>query len=122
MNWYLEVLKKYATFTGRARREEYWMFVLFNTSFAVAALIIDDYAGLTFAGLRYGPLYILYTLAIFIPSLAVSVRRLHDVGKSGAMIFIAFLPIVGAIWLFVLHVTDSEPGENKYGPNPKATL
>ena len=119
MNWYLAVLKNYAGFSGRARRKEYWMFVLFNLLFIIAAMIIDNVAGLTFGDLPYGLFYILYALAVFIPSLAVSIRRLHDIGKSGWMVLISFIPIVGAIWLLVLMVTDSDPGENQYGPNPK---
>jgi uncharacterized membrane protein YhaH (DUF805 family) len=70
-------------------------------------------------GIGYGPVYGLYLLAVIIPSLAVGVRRLHDVGKSGWMILISLIPIIGAIWLLVLFVTDSNPGENQYGANPK---
>jgi len=118
MNWYLQVLKKYAVFSGRARRKEYWMFSLFNILFAGAAIVIDNLLDLTVLRLPYGVFYFVYAFAIFIPSLAVSVRRLHDVGKSGWMLFISLIPLVGGIWLLVLLVTDSE-GENKYGPNPK---
>jgi uncharacterized membrane protein YhaH (DUF805 family) len=119
MNWYLLVLKKYADFNGRARRKEYWMFVLFNIIFAVAAMIVDNLLGLTFGAIGYGVVYLLYAFATLIPGLAVSVRRLHDIGKSGWMILIALIPIIGAIWLIVLMVTDGEPGANQYGPNPK---
>ena len=119
MNWYLHVLKNYAVFTGRARRKEYWMFVLFNMIFAVAALVIDNIVGLTFGELPYGFLYVVYTLAVLIPGLAVAVRRLHDVNKSGWMILICFIPVIGSIWLIVLFILDGTPGENKYGKNPK---
>ncbi len=119
MNWYLAVLKNYAGFSGRARRKEYWMFTLFNIIFAIVAMILDNVLGIAMAEIGYGPLYGLYTLAVFIPGLAVSVRRLHDVGKSGWMILIVLIPIIGAIWLIVLLVTDSNLGENKYGSNPK---
>jgi len=119
MNWYLQVLKKYAEFSGRARRTEYWMFALFNLIFFLAAVVIDNIAGTTIGGLPYGLFYFLYALAVLIPGLAVAVRRLHDVGKSGWMILIAIIPIIGAIWLLVLMVTDSNPGENQYGLNPK---
>ena len=119
MNWYLAVLKNYAGFSGRARRKEYWMFVLFNMIFAIVAMILDNVLGIAMEGVGYGPIYGLYLLAIIIPSLAVAVRRLHDVGKSGWMILISLIPIVGAIWLLVLMVTDSNPGENEYGHNPK---
>jgi uncharacterized membrane protein YhaH (DUF805 family) len=119
MNWFLLVLKKYADFNGRARRKEYWMFVLFNIIFAVAAMIVDNLLGLTFGAIGYGVVYMLYALATLIPGLAVGVRRLHDIGKSGWMILIALIPIIGAIWLIVLLVTDGEPGANQYGANPK---
>jgi len=119
MNWYLAVLKNYAGFSGRARRKEYWMFTLFNIIFAIVAMLLDNVLGIAMAEIGYGPLYGLYTLAMFIPSLAVSVRRLHDVGKSGWMLLIVLIPIIGAIWLIVLMVTDSNSGENQYGSNPK---
>jgi len=119
MNWYLAVLRNYAGFSGRARRTEYWMFVLFNIIFCIAAIVLDNIVGTAIDGVGYGLFYILYALALFIPALAVAVRRLHDVGKSGWWIFIALIPIVGAIWLLVLYATDSQPGDNEYGPNPK---
>jgi uncharacterized membrane protein YhaH (DUF805 family) len=119
MNWYLKVLKQYADFNGRARRKEYWMFALFNMIFVIAAMILDNMLGLTIGQLYYGVFYFLYVLAVFVPGLAVAVRRLHDVGKSGWMMLIAFIPIVGAIWLLILMVTDSNSGENQYGSNPK---
>ena len=119
MNWYLAVLKNYAGFSGRARRKEYWMFTLFNIIFAIVAMILDNVLGIAMAEIGYGPLYGLYALAMLIPGLAVSVRRLHDVGKSGWMLLIALIPLIGAIWLLVLMLTDSNPGENQYGSNPK---
>ena len=119
MNWYLKCLKQYADFSGRARRKEYWMFTLFNIIFAIVAMIIDNVVGTASPELGYGVFYGLYALAVFIPGLAVAVRRLHDVGKSGWMILIALIPLIGAIWLLVLMVTDSNPGENQYGQNPK---
>jgi uncharacterized membrane protein YhaH (DUF805 family) len=119
MNWYLKVLKQYADFSGRARRTEYWMFALFNFLFIIVAMILDNILGLTVGDLPYGVFYILFVLAVLIPGLAVSVRRLHDVGKSGWMYLIVLIPIVGSIWLLVLMVTDSDPGANEYGPNPK---
>ena len=99
---------KYATFSGRASRSEYWWFCLFN--FLVAFILVM---------LELSTLSTIYTLATFLPSLAACVRRLHDVGKSGWMYFVAFIPIVGAIWLLVLSCTDSQPGANEYGENPK---
>ena len=119
MNWYLKVLKQYADFNGRARRKEYWMFILFNMIFSIVAMILDNILGIAIGGIGYGLLYGLYVLAVLIPSIAVAVRRLHDIGKSGWMILISLIPLIGAIWLLVLLVTDSNSGENEYGPNPK---
>jgi len=119
MNWYLAGLKNYAGFGGRARRKEYWMFSLFNLIFLIVAIIIDNVLGTTIGEAGFGLFYFLYIIAVSIPSIAVTVRRLHDVGKSGWMLLVALIPIIGAIWLFVLYVTDSNPGENQYGPNPK---
>ncbi len=119
MNWYLHVLKQYANFNGRARRKEYWIFVAFNTLFSIITMLLDNLLGLNFTDTPYGPLYTLYSLALLIPSLAVLTRRLHDVGKSGWMFFVALIPIIGSIWILILLISDSEPGENKYGTNPK---
>ena len=119
MQWYLMVLKKYAVFSGRARRKEYWMFILFNVIFSFVAATLDYVLGTGFGEFGYGIIYLLYGLAIFIPGLAVSVRRLHDTGRSGWWLLINIIPIIGWIWLLILMVTDSTPGENKYGPNPK---
>jgi len=121
MNWYLQVLKQYADFSGRARRSEYWYFALFNMIFVICAMILDNVLGIALEGIGYGPIYLLYVLAMFIPGVAVVVRRLHDVGKSGWMYFIVLIPIIGAIWLIVLLFTESQQGENKWGPNPKDT-
>jgi len=119
MNWYLEVLKNYAVFNGRARRKEYWMFVLFNVIFAIAAMLVDNLLGLASDAIGYGPIYGLYALATLIPGLAVGVRRLHDIGKSGWMLLIVLIPLVGAIWLLVLLATVGQSGANEYGPDPK---
>jgi uncharacterized membrane protein YhaH (DUF805 family) len=119
MNWYLTVLKKYAVFSGRARRKEFWMFFLFDMIFTIVAAILDNILGTAIEDVGYGLIYILYSLAVLLPYLAVSVRRLHDVGKSGWFLLIALIPIVGAIWLLVLMCTDGTPGKNEYGANPK---
>ena len=112
MEWYLKVLKQYADFSGRARRKEYWMFTLFNIIFTIVASIIDGVLGMPI-------FYLVYALAMLIPGLAVAVRRLHDVGKSGWMLLIGLIPLIGGIWLLVLMVTDSQAGANKWGENPK---
>ncbi len=122
MNWYLKVLKNYAVFNGRARRKEYWMFSLFNLIFLIIAIILDNLFGTVINNVGYGLFYFLYTIAVLIPSLAVSVRRLHDVGKSGWFLLIVLIPIIGSIWLLVLLVTDGDAEKNKYGDNPKANL
>ncbi|HRZ43520.1 MAG TPA: DUF805 domain-containing protein [Bacteroidales bacterium] len=119
MYWYVKVLKQYADFEGRARRKEYWIFALFNVIFGVTAIVLDTLLEISFTESGYGPIYLLYMLAMLIPGLAVGVRRLHDVGKSGAMILVGLIPFVGGIWLLVLFLRDSEAGENQYGPNPK---
>jgi|TARA_B100002003_G_scaffold238493_1_gene256782 uncharacterized membrane protein YhaH (DUF805 family) len=114
MKWYLKVVRdNYANFNGRASRQEYWMFILFNMIFSIIAMVADNVLG------SYGWIYLLYILAIIIPSLAAFVRRMHDIGKSGGWFFIAFIPIIGGIWLLVLTCTDSNAGENNYGPSPK---
>ncbi|GAB2772760.1 uncharacterized membrane protein YhaH (DUF805 family) [Hymenobacter luteus] len=120
MNYFLQALKNYAIFRGRARRKEYWMFVLFNLLFAIAAMVLDNVLGTTMDGIGYGPIYLIYTLAMLVPGLAVAVRRLHDVNKSGWFMFIALIPLVGGIWLLVLMCTEGTHGDNHYGPDPKA--
>jgi uncharacterized membrane protein YhaH (DUF805 family) len=114
MNWYLEVLKKYAVFQGRARRKEYWMFTLFNI---IVALAIGFVTGLVEAVFGIGTTLsnaasVIYSLAILIPGTAVSIRRMHDLGRSGWWIL---FPVVNLVFMFF----DSQPGDNEYGPNPK---
>ncbi|MDR0672935.1 MAG: DUF805 domain-containing protein [Zoogloeaceae bacterium] len=125
MKWYFKVLKQYADFGGRVRRREYWFFVLFNIIAAIVAMAVDIAAGWELTvdrstGLpNYGPCYLTYVAAILLPGLAVSVRRLHDIGKNGWWLFISLIPLVGGIWLIVLFCTDGQDGENRYGANPK---
>ncbi|MBT2443263.1 DUF805 domain-containing protein [Streptomyces sp. ISL-36] len=114
MNWYLDVLKKYAVFSGRARRKEYWMYTLFNTIAVVVLAVID------FALSTYPLLVGIYVLAVLVPSLAVAVRRLHDTGRSGWWYLISFVPLVGGIILLVFTVLEGESHDNAYGSNPKA--
>ena len=119
MDWYLKVLKQYADFNGRARRKEYWMFFLFNMIFAALASLIDYSAGTVNYESGSGVFQGIYSLVVLIPGLAVTVRRLHDVGKSGWMLLLALIPLIGAIWLLVLFATNSKEGANKWGENPK---
>ncbi|MFD3325121.1 DUF805 domain-containing protein [Streptomyces sp. NPDC058701] len=114
MNHYLDVLKKYAVFSGRARRQEYWMYALFNVGIIVVLAILD-------AVLGTAPILVgIYALGVFLPGLAVTVRRLHDLGKSGAWFLIALVPLIGGIWLLVLTASEGQPQANQYGENPKA--
>ena len=102
MNWYLSCLKDhYADFNGRATRTEFWMFILFN---CIASIIITAIGYL----LHISVLSSIYSLAVLVPSLAVGVRRLHDTGRSGWWWFIAFVPVVGCIWLIVLWCLESK--------------
>ncbi|MFN5909918.1 MAG: DUF805 domain-containing protein [Bacteroidota bacterium] len=117
--WYLKVFRQYADFKGRARRKEFWLFNLFNVLFALSSAILDTVFGDLFQEMTGAYLNELYILAVMLPSLAVTVRRLHDIGKSGWMIFILLIPYIGAVWLFVLLVTDSAKEANKWGANPK---
>ena len=113
MNWYLGCWKKYAEFSGRARRKEFWMFVLFNYLVVIGVGILDAILGTCFA------LHGIYWLAAIIPCLAVTVRRLHDTDHSGWWLFITMIPVIGAIIFLVFLCSDSKPGANRFGPNPK---
>ena len=125
MEWYLKVMRdNYANFSGRARRKEYWMYVLVQSIIMIGLMILDSILGLDFElqgiSLGYGYLYLIGVIVHFIPSLAVLVRRLHDVGKSGWFYFIFLIPIIGIIWLLVLYCTEGQKEDNKWGPDPKA--
>ncbi len=118
MYWYLEVLKKYAVFNGRARRKEYWYFALFNVVVGIVLTLIDRMIGTSNAESGLGLLSGIYTLAVMVPSIAVSVRRLHDTDRSGWWLLLGLVPLVGSIILLVFFLQDSKP-DNQYGPNPK---
>ena len=123
MKWFLDVVKnKYATFEGRARRSEYWYYVLFYVLAIVALAIIDEITGTLSEEAGIGLLSGLFALATLVPTLAVTVRRLHDTDRSGWWVLINFIPIVGGIVLLVFTVMDSQPGANRFGPNPKGVL
>jgi uncharacterized membrane protein YhaH (DUF805 family) len=159
MKWYLKVLQNYANFNGRARRKEYWFFVLFNILVGILVSLIDDFFGLTLFKLHsplglsqmepldVGILHTFYQIAIIIPSIAVFVRRLHDIGKGGQWFFYWILItfawaivsvviliftnpliymslfytglLVIAIWQLVWLCTEGESGDNRFGPDPK---
>ena len=114
MSWYLAVLKNYTGFSGRARRTEYWMFFLFNAIIGIVLNVLGRASGV------FTVLYYLYALAVLLPAIAVAIRRMHDIGKSGFWILIGLIPIIGWIWAIVLTATPGQPGPNQYGPDPKA--
>jgi uncharacterized membrane protein YhaH (DUF805 family) len=122
MNWYIEVLKKYAVFTGRARRKEYWYYFLINFLIITALLLIDNMLGTLDKEAGMGLLSGIYALAVLIPGLAVAVRRLHDSGRKGWWVLLTLIPIIGPIILIFFLIQDSTPGDNAYGPNPKEAV
>ncbi len=119
MNWYLEVLKKYAVFTGRARRKEYWYFLLFNIIISIILSAVDGMTGSYNPQTGMGLLGTIYVLAILLPAVGVSIRRLHDTGRSGWWVLLSLIPLLGTIVLLVFMLQDSKPGSNQYGANPK---
>lgn len=119
MNWYLKALRQYADFSGRARRREYWTFALYNFIFLLMAWLLDIALGTASGGQGPGIFYFLYIVAVFVPSLAVGVRRMHDLGKSGWTLLLAFIPFVGGIIIFIFTVMEGESRPNKWGPDPK---
>ncbi|AZQ75182.1 DUF805 domain-containing protein [Streptomyces abikoensis] len=110
MHWYVDVLKRYATFSGRARRPEFWMFTLINFVIGILLSIIDSALGTS------PVLGLLYSLAVLLPGLAVAARRLHDTDRSGWWLLLSLIPFVGAIVLLVFLASDSKPHDNAYGP------
>ena len=120
MDWYFDVLKKYATFSGRAQRMEFWMFLLVHLIIVVIISTATFTIGISSDAM--GAVWLLYILGTFLPYLAVSVRRLHDTNRSGLSLFISLVPIVGLIVILVFMATAGDPSENKYGPNPKAAV
>ncbi|AGH50805.1 MULTISPECIES: DUF805 domain-containing protein [Sphingomonadales] len=135
MEWMLLPLKRYAQFSGRARRKEYWMFVLLLVIVYFVAMALDTALGLGGSMTRYadtapgaasvgfysngGVLTIISMLALFLPSLAVAVRRLHDIDKSGWWVLIGIVPLIGSIVLIVFYCLDGTKGPNRFGPDPK---
>jgi len=112
-NWKLVVLQRYAKFDGRAGRGEYWWFVLANIVVYVALSILAQISGI------FSLLSLIYALAVFVPSIAVAIRRLHDTDKSGWLLLIGLIPFVGAIILLVFVIQEGASGPNQYGPSPE---
>ncbi len=116
-------MANYAEFSGRARRKEFWMFVLFNVLISIIAMILDSLLGTTNPTLvaAGGYLELIVSVIHFVPSLAVTVRRLHDINKSGWFMCVIFIPLAGFIWLLVMECTNGTKGDNEYGPDPKSS-
>lgn len=117
---------RFADFKGRSRRSEYWYVQLFLvvTNLAVAGIdlaLMDGDVDRFIANGGGGIVGLIWIFATIVPALAVLIRRLHDAGKTGWWALVGFIPLVGAIVLLVFTVTDSSPGENKYGTSPKAS-
>ncbi len=112
MEYFMDAIKRYAEFSGRARRKQYWMFILFYFIFSIVVSIVDSILGTAFLGMIFG-------LAMLVPSLAIGARRLHDTGRTGWWQLIYLVPLIGLIVMIVFLVQDSHP-DNEYGPNPKA--
>ena len=120
IDYALTPLRKYASFSGRARRAEYWWFYLFVIIAFVVASIIDNLLGLGGSVGPYGMLSALLGLAMLVPSLAAGVRRLHDTDRTGWWLLIALIPLIGAIVLLVFYVSEGTRGDNRFGPDPKS--
>jgi len=119
MDWYFKVLGNYATFHGRAHRREFWMFVLVNIILSGVLMVVDHILGWQFGG-GFGPLSLIYTLLVLMPSLAVQVRRLHDSDRRGRWLLLLLLPVLGWLMLLAFYSQRSTPEENRFGPQPKA--
>lgn len=116
--WMQQPLKKYADFSGRARRMEFWMFVLLQIALSIVASLLDGVLGLAQTLWVYGPFQLLCALAFLVPNIAVSVRRFHDQDKSGWLTIMAFIPLVNIVWLVFMFLEGTR-GPNQYGPDPK---
>lgn len=120
MSWFLLALKKYATFTGRSRRREYWFFTLFYLIITFALAFFDGLTGTYDQASGLGLFSSVFVLAMFIPSISVAIRRLHDTDRSGWWLLISLIPLIGVIVLLVFVLMNGTSGDNQYGPDPKA--
>jgi len=120
MNWYVTVLKRYGVFVGRAGQAEFWWFFLINLLITIALAVVDQHTGTFDAEGGYGLVSGIYTVAVALPTLAVSVRRLHDTGRSGWWVLIGIIPVVGTIILLALFILEGTPGDNRFGPQPRS--
>ncbi|ALC82918.1 MULTISPECIES: DUF805 domain-containing protein [Bacillus] len=119
MEWYSKVLKNYANFYGRARRKELWIYNLFNAIIFIVLFILQALITNPAVAIIIGLLTGIYALGVLVPSLAVTARRLHDIGMSGWLLLIYLVPFLGGLAIFVLACLDSQAGDNEHGPNPK---
>lgn len=119
MNWFITVLKKYAVFDGRARRSEYWYFLLVYMVLLIVLMVVDAMMGSYSKDAGLGLLSGIFSLGMLLPSFGVAIRRLHDTGRSGWWLLISIVPLVGGIILLFFFAQDSEAGTNRFGPNPK---
>lgn len=120
MKWYLDIFKNnYANFSGRARRQEYWLFFLVNISVFIGFSFLSEFLNDIFDVKFFNYLSVIFLLVIVIPHFAVTTRRLHDIGKSGGYYFVAFIPVIGRLWLLILLCTEGDTGSNRYGLDPK---
>lgn len=122
MDWMLMPLRRYAEFSGRSRRKEYWMFVLFTilvgAALAIVAWLLGGLSGPEPSGLFLGLLGI-YALALIVPSIAVQIRRMHDQDKSGWFVLLGFIPYVGGLVMLVFMCIEGTRGPNRFGADPK---
>ena len=120
MEWMLLPLKRYADFSGRSRRKEYWMFLLGVFIAVIVLSIIEGIVGLSgMVGGVYGPLTTLFLLGILVPSIAVQVRRFHDQDKSGWFVLLGLIPFLGGLAVLVFMCLEGTRGPNRFGPDPK---
>ena len=122
INYWKAAISKYAEFNGRARRSEYWYYVLTNFLIVLSLYVlifVGALARIPVISIVFGGIVILFALGTLVPSIAVLVRRLHDSGKSGWYYFVSLIPIAGPIWLLILLCTEGTKGPNEYGPDPK---
>lgn len=115
MKWFIKSIYKYAKFSGRAQRKEFWMYTLFHIIFGTILWYTDTTERVIIGNYKYGVLFLFYNLVLLLPTLAVSVRRLHDVGESGWMLLLFVIPLIGFLWLLILFLTISSKKDNKYG-------
>ena len=117
---YLKSIKQFADFYGRASREEYWTFIFINAGFTVITLLLDRFLDLVNNDLSLGPVTLFYSLSMTMPTMSLTVRRLHDVGRSGFLMLVLLLPVAGTLWLLFHLAKRGTSGDNLYGVDPRS--